>query len=111
MARALAAAMSEDGTSGSAVRAYLMTCRSAPDGAGRLSPALKPPSQGVREIPEQRVDELLKIVPLVCPDRDEVVEDLVVAPGMEMVAQGCQSLGLGKAEANGITKRFWTFAL
>ena len=51
--------------------------------ADRLQ-ALEPPGQSVREIPEQRVDELLQVVPLVGPDRYEVVEDLVVAPGMEI---------------------------
>ena len=44
----------------------------------------KPMGKAVRKIPEQRVDELLKVVALVGPHRDKVVENLVIAPGVEL---------------------------
>ena len=63
--------------------------------ADRLQ-ALEPPGQIVREIPEERVDELLKVVALVGADRDEVVEDLVVASGVELAPSKLQRALLGR---------------
>lgn len=51
--------------------------------ADRLQ-APKPVGKAVRKIPKQRVDELLKVVALVGAHRDKVVENLVVAPGVEL---------------------------
>ena len=44
----------------------------------------KPMSETVSQIPKERVDELLKVVALVGPHRDKVVENLVIAPGVEL---------------------------
>jgi hypothetical protein len=44
----------------------------------------KPMGKAVRQIPKERVDELLKVVALVGAHRDKVVENLVVAPGVEL---------------------------
>ena len=42
-------------------------------------------SQGVGQVAKQGVDQLLKVVPLVGPDRNEVVEYLVVASSVELL--------------------------
>ena len=41
--------------------------------------ALESVSQGVGQVAKQGVDKLLKVVPLVGPDRDKVIEYFVVA--------------------------------
>ena len=51
--------------------------------ADRLQ-ALKSPGQTVRQISEKSIDELLQVIALVGADGDQVVENLVVAPGVEL---------------------------
>jgi hypothetical protein len=41
-------------------------------------------SETVSQIPKERIDELFKVVALVGAHRDKVVENLVVAPGVEL---------------------------
>ena len=59
--------------------------------ADRLQ-ALESPGQTVRQIPKQRVDELLKVVALVGAYRDQVVEHLVIAPGVNLLPQSSKAL-------------------
>jgi hypothetical protein len=58
--------------------------------ADRLQ-ALEPPRQSVRQIPKQRVDELLQVVTLIGADSDEVVENLVVASGVKLLSQASKA--------------------
>ena len=60
--------------------------------------ALESSGETVHEIPEKRVDELLQVVALVGPRCDEVVENLVVAPGVELFPQRGQTICLDAAE-------------
>ena len=48
--------------------------------------ALESVSQGVGQVAKQGVDELLKVVPLVGPDSDQVIEYFVVASGVELLS-------------------------
>ena len=50
------------------------------------------PRQTIRQIPNQRVDELLQVVALVSADSDEVVEYLVVAFGVNLLPQSSKAL-------------------
>ena len=54
--------------------------------------ALESPCQTVRKIPKKRVDELLKVVALVGAYRDQVVEHLVIAPGVNLLPQSSKAL-------------------
>jgi hypothetical protein len=47
--------------------------------------ALESVSQGVGQVAKQGVDKLLKVVPLVCTDCDQIVEYFVVAGSMKLL--------------------------
>jgi hypothetical protein len=67
--------------------------------------------QTVSQISKQRVDELLKVVALVGAHRDKVVENLVVAPGVELLSQRSQTICLDAAEPNRVTNGFRALSL
>ena len=96
--------MSDGGTSGRAVSAYLMNVSVKARWSWlTVSKLWNLRARAVRQIPKQRVDELLKIVALVGADSDEVVENLVVASGMKLRLQSSNALPLGAIEANRVT--------
>ena len=63
--------------------------------ADRLQ-TLEPPRESIRKIPKQGVDELLQVVPLVGPHGDQVIENFVVAPCVELGFQSSNPLSLGR---------------
>jgi len=56
----------------------------------------------VGKIAEQSVDELYKIVALVCRNSDQIIKNLVIAFRMKLRPDGGNALGLRSLEANGV---------
>ncbi len=53
--------------------------------------APEPSGQTVRQIPNQRVDELLQVVALVGAHCDEIVENLIVASRVNLLPQSSKA--------------------
>ena len=64
--------------------------------------ALEPSAERIREISEQGVNQLLKIITLICPHGHKVVEDFVVTLRVKLILECSHSLSLRTVEANGV---------